>query len=95
MTFNSDFLKNILYFQKMVQGRAPYGYIIYSGQIEQKIGTVTLTKNLNSLNCLQSFNFIKNDVKFGAPSSKFSKESSRPNLSIIFWILMKSMDPFS
>lgn len=41
-TYNSDFLKNLLFFQKLVKDRAPQGYLIYSGELEQKIGQIGL-----------------------------------------------------
>lgn len=36
-TFNSDFLKNIKYFQKIVGERAPTGFLVYAGTHEQSI----------------------------------------------------------
>jgi len=37
MTFNSDFLKNLRFFQELTGDRSPKGYLIYAGQQEQKI----------------------------------------------------------
>ncbi|MBM3197712.1 MAG: DUF4143 domain-containing protein, partial [Chlamydiae bacterium] len=41
-TYNSSFLDNILIFQKIVKDRAPRGYLIYAGEIEQKIQNIEL-----------------------------------------------------
>lgn len=41
-TFNDEFLKNLHFFQKLVQERAPKGYLIYTGDKEQQIGNITL-----------------------------------------------------
>jgi len=41
-TFHSEFLKNILFFQKLVGERAPQGYLIYAGEQQQRIGAVEL-----------------------------------------------------
>lgn len=36
-TYNSDFIKNLLFFQKLATDRCPEGYIIYAGDLEQRI----------------------------------------------------------
>lgn len=41
-TFNSDFLKTLQYFQKLVGDRSPKGYLIYAGEQEQNIHTIEL-----------------------------------------------------
>ncbi len=41
-TFHTDFLKNVLFFQKLVDDRAPEGFIVYTGEQEQKIGSCRL-----------------------------------------------------
>lgn len=41
-TYNSDFLKSILFFQKIAKDRAPKGYLIYAGDLEQQIQQVGL-----------------------------------------------------
>ena len=41
-TYNSSFLKNILFFQRVAADRASKGYLIYAGDQEQKIHTVEL-----------------------------------------------------
>lgn len=37
-TFNTDFLKNLHFFQKLVGDRAPKGFVVYTGEQEQQIG---------------------------------------------------------
>lgn len=39
-TFNATLLKNIQSFQKLVGDRAPLGYLIYSGDMEPRIGNI-------------------------------------------------------
>jgi len=39
-TFNKDFLKNIIFFQKLVGTRFSKGFVLYNGDTEQKIGQV-------------------------------------------------------
>lgn len=41
-TFHSDFLKNVQFFQNLVGERAPKGYLIYSGDHEQRIGLINV-----------------------------------------------------
>ncbi|NIA31142.1 MAG: AAA family ATPase, partial [Actinobacteria bacterium] len=36
-TFNADFLKGLEYFEKLFSGRVETGYVVYDGEIEQKI----------------------------------------------------------
>lgn len=41
-TYDSSFLKGLLFFQKIAEDRAPKGYLIYAGDLEQKILNVEL-----------------------------------------------------
>ena len=41
-TFNKDFLKNLLFFQKLVENRASEGFVVYTGEQEQRIGSCRL-----------------------------------------------------
>lgn len=41
-TYHSEFLKNVQFFQSLVGSRAPNGYVVYAGQIEQKIQNIHL-----------------------------------------------------
>lgn len=47
-TFNKEFLKNLTFFQKMTPERCSKGYLIYSGQQEQKIGSFELLNYLHA-----------------------------------------------
>lgn len=38
-TFSKDFLKNVIFFQKLVGERSPTGFVIYAGTQEQRIGS--------------------------------------------------------
>lgn len=49
-TFNSDFLKNLIYFKELVGDRCEKGFVIYAGNLEQAIG---------SFNVLHYSNFSK------------------------------------
>lgn len=40
--FNSDFLKNLRFFQELVGSRAPKGYLVSAGAEEQPIGSLEL-----------------------------------------------------
>ena len=52
-TYNSDFLKNLEFFQKLAGNRAPRGYLIYGGDAEQRINSTQL------LNYKKSFQAIE------------------------------------
>ncbi|MGD2169471.1 MAG: ATP-binding protein [Chlamydiota bacterium] len=52
-TFNSEFLKNIQFFQKLVQTRAPKGYIIYAGEQEQAIHSINLLNYKHATKAIQ------------------------------------------
>lgn len=41
-TYNSDFLKNLQFFQNLVQDRAPKAYLVYAGDQEQMIQGISL-----------------------------------------------------
>jgi uncharacterized protein len=47
-TFNKDFLKNLTFFQKVAQERCSKGYLIYSGEQEQSIGSFELLNYLHA-----------------------------------------------
>lgn len=51
-TYNSSFLKNIHFFQKMAKDRFSKGYIVYAGDIEQSIGEVTLVNYKKVVSCI-------------------------------------------
>lgn len=51
-TYHSEFLRSIQFFQKLVGDRAPKGYLIYSGDQEQKIGSIQLINYKNSASCV-------------------------------------------
>ena len=53
-TFNSYFLKSIHYYQNLVGGRAPHGYLIYTGDAEQQINQVNVLNYKNAKNALTS-----------------------------------------
>ncbi|MFS8564147.1 MAG: ATP-binding protein [Rhabdochlamydiaceae bacterium] len=38
-TFNSDFFKNLKFFQELVENRSPKGFLIYAGEQEQVVGS--------------------------------------------------------
>jgi predicted AAA+ superfamily ATPase len=50
-TFNSSFLKNIKYFQKLTKEKSPIGFLIYSGEQEQKVGNIQVInyKNIHKM----------------------------------------------
>ena len=50
-TFNSSFLKNIKYFQKLTKEKSPIGFLIYSGEQEQKVGNIEVInyKNIHKM----------------------------------------------
>jgi predicted AAA+ superfamily ATPase len=50
-TFNPNFLDGIKYFQTLVNPRAPKGYLVYTGQEEQQINTISVInyRHLNSI----------------------------------------------
>jgi len=41
-TYNSAFLKNLLFFQKIAKDRAPRAYLVYTGEQQQKIQSIEL-----------------------------------------------------
>jgi len=47
-TFHTEFLEKILFFQSIVKERAPVGYVIYSGDMEQKIQQIHVLNYKNS-----------------------------------------------
>ena len=51
-TYNSSFLKNLLFFQKLVKDRAPKGYLIYAGELEQKIHDIELLHYQHSISAI-------------------------------------------
>ena len=51
-TYNSEFLEKLLFFQNLVKGRAPKGYIIYAGEAEQKIHSIELIHYRNALRAI-------------------------------------------
>ena len=52
-TFNTNFLKNLQFFQKLVGNRSPKGYLIYGGDAEQSINTTELLNYKNAFQALQ------------------------------------------
>ena len=51
-TYNSAFLKGLLFFQKMVKDRALKAYLIYTGEQEQAIQTVELLNYKKSITAI-------------------------------------------
>lgn len=51
-TYNSEFLKSLHFFQKIAKDRAPKGYLIYSGELEQKIHSIELLNYRNAFEAL-------------------------------------------
>lgn len=47
-TFNSDFLKNLRFFQQLVQERCTKGFLVYSGSQEQKVDSFHLLNYSNA-----------------------------------------------
>lgn len=47
-TFNSEFLKGLHFVKKLVDDRCKQGFVIYTGDLEQQIGYVTLLNYLHS-----------------------------------------------
>jgi len=47
-TFDKDFLKNVHFFQRLVGDRAPKGFVLYSGEHEQTIGSVELLNHMHA-----------------------------------------------
>lgn len=41
-TFSQDFLKGLKFYQQLVGERAPMGYVIYTGEHQQKIGSLSI-----------------------------------------------------
>lgn len=56
-TYHSDFLKNLIQFQKLAKNRAKEGFLIYTGSQEQQVHSVKL---LNYKNAIQSI-YPKNE----------------------------------
>ena len=54
-TFNKDFLKNVLFFQKLVGERSPTGFVIYAGTQEQKIGSCKILHYSHAVESLQPY----------------------------------------
>lgn len=52
-TFNREFLKNLHFFQKITEGRAPQGFVIYCGEKEQVLHSNRLINFKNSYQSLQ------------------------------------------
>lgn len=52
-TFNTDFLKNLQFFQKLVGNRSPKGYLIYGGDAEQSINTIELLNYKKAFQALE------------------------------------------
>ncbi len=55
-TFNSDFLKNLAYFQTIVGGRAPTGFLVYAGMMEQHVGPFQLLHYTHAAKALGALN---------------------------------------
>ena len=53
-TFAKDFLKNVIFFQKLVGERAPTGFVIYAGTQEQKIGSCKILHYSHAVESLRS-----------------------------------------
>lgn len=51
-TFNSDFLKNLKFFQELAKEKSTEGYLIYSGDNLQKIHNMEILNYLNATKCL-------------------------------------------
>ncbi|MCX7125531.1 MAG: DUF4143 domain-containing protein, partial [Gammaproteobacteria bacterium] len=47
-TFNQALLKNVQYFQKITGDRTPLGYLIYSGEMEPRIGNIQVLNFRNT-----------------------------------------------
>ncbi len=52
-TFNSDFLKNLSFFQELVRERCTNGYLIYAGDQEQKIGLFQIINYKHTVSILK------------------------------------------
>ncbi len=52
-TYNRDFLKNLEFFQNLVQERSDRGFLIYAGQSEQMIGPIMLLNYAHAAKALQ------------------------------------------
>jgi hypothetical protein len=52
LTFNSDFLKNLKFFQELVKEKSTKGFLIYAGDQEQTIHSIELINYLNATNSL-------------------------------------------
>ena len=54
-TFHSEFIEGLEFFQGVAKGRAPKGFLIYAGDLEQKIRSIEL---LNYRHATQLFNSL-------------------------------------
>ncbi len=52
-TFNTSLLRNITYFQKLVGKRAPFGYLVYTGEQEFQIGQTHIMNFKNIAKMMQ------------------------------------------
>ncbi len=52
-TFNSEFLEKLHYFQKLAGDRAPLGYVIYAGDIQQHITSIELLNYMHASTAIQ------------------------------------------
>lgn len=51
-TYNSDFLKSLLFFQGLAKERSLNGYLIYAGESEQKIHSIELLNYKKAINAI-------------------------------------------
>jgi predicted AAA+ superfamily ATPase len=56
-TFRKEALKGLLFFQSLVKDRCPTGYLIYTGQEEQKIGNLMVLNYNHLIAQCTTFNF--------------------------------------
>ena len=52
-TFNTDFLKNLKYFQQLVNGRAPTGFLLYAGMQEQQVSPFQVLHYMHASQALE------------------------------------------
>ncbi len=48
-TFHLEFLKKLQFFQEITKGRAPKGYLIYAGEIEQTVHNCHILNYKNAI----------------------------------------------
>jgi predicted AAA+ superfamily ATPase len=53
-TFHPEFLKNLQFFQRFVGNRAPKGYLIYAGDLEQSVDSISLLNYRHSISAIDN-----------------------------------------